>query len=271
MIDLGLEPIDATLPPTTLHVDEIDLLAHLLDIDVLPVVLDTGPRFDALSGRDAVFRDAYGTLESAALIEGVGGGFKVHPDLAGQLRTLARPRAEIAVRRHGGGTIHRACLARDEDSADAGVLALRSGDTFTIQRVEGALSEPLGQALGSVEPLLFGAVNCPTADLTSALDQITAPQGAARPLTAVGVRAEEAAVLGPAFADCPEFTEIVGFAHVEGSPPVMHGPVTVFDTSAGRIVGTTSVATDGVKWTSLGPGTPGRLQQAIEALLAQLG
>ncbi|RVW02255.1 ESX secretion-associated protein EspG [Rhodococcus spongiicola] len=271
MIDLGLGPIGATLPPTTLHVDEIDLLAHLLGIDVLPVVLDTGPRFDELSGRDAAFRDAYGTLDSAGLIEGIDEAPKVHPDLAGRLRTLARPRAEIAVRRYGGGTIHRACLARDEERADAGVLALRSGDTFTIQRVEGTLAEPLRHALGSVEPVHFDAVNCPTADLAAALDQITAPQGAAHLLTAVGVRAEEAAVLGPAFADCPAFAEIVGLVHVEGGSPVMHGPVTVFDTSAGRIVGTTSVATDGIKWTSLGPGTPGRLQQAIEALLAQIG
>ncbi|GAB2643218.1 ESX secretion-associated protein EspG [Prescottella soli] len=269
MIDLGIEPIGTTLPPTTLHVDEIDLLVHLLDVDVLPVVLDAGPRFDSLPARDAVFRRAHDRLTAAGLVDGI----TVHPDLARQVRTLARPRAEIAVRKFVGGTVHRACLALDQDPADGAVLALRSGDAFTVQRPGRDLAGPVVHALGTVPALPFGVVNCPTADLGAALDRITDPQKAADQLIAVGVPAADAAVVGPAFAACPTFTEIVGLVGIVGEggdPELARGPVTVFDTAAGRVVGTTSVATDGVRWTSLSPGTQGRLRQALEGLLAQL-
>ncbi|RVW06934.1 ESX secretion-associated protein EspG [Prescottella agglutinans] len=267
MIDLGIEPIGTTLPPTTLHVDEIDMLVHLLDVDVLPVVLDAGPRFDSLPTRDAVFRRAHDRLAAAGLVDGIA----VHPDLARQMRTLARPRAQIAVRKSVDGTVHRACLALDRDPADGAVLALRSGDAFTIQRSGLDLVGPLVHALGTAPALPFGVVNCPTADLAAALDRITDPRRAADQLIAVGVSAAESAVVGPAFAGSPTFTEIVGLVHEDSGATLTHGPVTVFDTAAGRVVGTTSVATDGVRWTSLSPGTPGRLRQALEALLAQLG
>lgn len=266
MIDLGIESIGTTLPPTTLHVDEIDLLVHLLDVDVLPVVLDAGPRFDSLPARDAVFRRAHDTLTAAGLVDGI----TVHPDLARQVRTLARPRAEIAVRKYVAGTVHRACLALDQDRAGGAVLVLRTGDAFAVQRPGRDLVGPVVHALGAAHPLPFGVVNCPTADLGAALDRISDPQRAADQLIAVGVPAAEAAVVGPAFAACPTFTEIVGLVHEDGGSALDRGPVTVFDTAAGRVVGTTSVATDGVRWTSLSPGTPGRLRQALEALLAQL-
>ena len=265
MIDLGIEPVGATLPPTTLHVDEIDLLVHLLDVDELPVVLDAGPRFDTRPARDAVLRRAHDTLAAAGLVDGI----TVHPDLARQVRTLARPRTEIALRHYRDAAVHRACLARD-DRADGGVLARRSGDTFTLRQLDVDLAGPLAHVLGTAAPLPFGAVNAPTADLAAALDRITDPRKAAERLTAVGAAAGEAAVVGPAFTDCPAFAEIVGYVHADGATTV-HGPVTVFDTAAGRVVGTTGVATDGVQWTSLSPGTPGRLRQALAALLAQCG
>ncbi|MBM4487663.1 hypothetical protein GS471_06295 [Rhodococcus hoagii] len=82
--------------------------------------------------------------------------------------------------------------------------------------------------------------------------------------------AADAAMIGPALAGCPVFTEIVGIVHEDGRPDLMHGPVTVFDTAAGRIVGTTSIAADGSRWTSLSPGHPGRLRQALVGLLDEL-
>ena len=48
------------------------------------------------------------------------------------------------------------------------------------------------------------------------------------------------------------------------------GPVTVFDTTAGRIVGTSSVAPDGTPWTTLSSGTDGFLRQALDDLVARL-
>lgn len=264
MIDLGTAPIGTTLPPTTLHVDEIGLLVHLLDLDSLPVVLDAGPRADSIAAREAVFRDAHDRLVAAGLLDGI----TVHPDLAGRLRVLARPRREVAVRRFGSGVVHRACLARGDDGS---VLALRGGDTVTIRHLDHDPVGALARALGTVDALPFGAVNSPTADLCGALDRIGDPQSAAAHLIAIGVPAAPAAVVGPALADCPDIAEIVGLVHEHGRPPTAHGPVTVFDTRAGRIVGTTSVAADGVRWTSLGPGTPGRLRQALLDLLDGTG
>ncbi|QCQ93169.1 ESX secretion-associated protein EspG [Rhodococcus sp. SGAir0479] len=263
MIDLGIEPVAGTLPPTTLHLDEIDLLVHLLDIDVLPVVLDARPRFDSLPARDAVFRGAHGTLTAAGRVDGVA----VDAELARALRVLARPDVELAARRYVDGAVHRACLAGADGRA---VLALRSGDTVTIRALGPDRVGPLAQALGDGHPLPFGVVNCPTTALGAALHRLSDPAAAAAGLTALGVPDAEAAVVGPAVAGCTRLTEVVGFAHAGGPAPHPHGPVTVFDTPDGRVVGTTSIATDGVRWTSLSPGTPGRLHRALDDLLAQL-
>lgn len=264
MIDLGIDPVGTALPSVALTIDELDLLVHLLDVDVLPVVLDAGPRFDSLPARDAAFGRAHGTLTAAGLLDGVA----VHPDLTRWLRTLARPRSEIAARRFASGTVSRLCLARDADGA---VLALRSGDSITVQHVRHDLAGPVVHALGAVAPLAFGVVNRPTDVLGAALDRLVDPDRAAGELAGIGVPDADAAVLGPAFARCATFTEIVGIVHEDGRPDLIHGPVTVFDAAAGRIVGTTSVAADGTRWTSLSPGDPGRLRQALLGLLDALG
>ncbi|MFM1726591.1 ESX secretion-associated protein EspG, partial [Rhodococcus sp. PAM 2766] len=165
------------------------------------------------------------------------------------------------------GAVSRLCLACDGDGA---VVALRSGDALTVRYARHDLAGPVAHALGAVDPLAFGVVNRPTEVLGAALDRLADPARAAGELTGIGVPAADAAVLGPAFVDCPVFTEIVGIAGEDGRPDLMHGPVTVFDTAAGRIVGTTSVAADGTRWTSLSPGHPGRLRQALLGLLDQL-
>ncbi|WP_137722767.1 ESX secretion-associated protein EspG [Prescottella subtropica] len=264
MIDLGIGPVGATLPTTTLHIDELDLLVHLLDVDVLPVVLDTGPRFDSPAARDAVFADARTGLTAAGLVDGAA----VHPDLARQVRTLARPRCEIALRRHGTGPVYRACLARDDDGD---VLVSRSDDTVTLRALGDDPAGSLAHLLDASAPLPFSGINCPTSDLAAALDRATDPRRAVDALTAVGVRGADAAVVGPALADRPTVTEIVGLTHGHGDVPQIHGPVTVFDTAFGRIVGSTSLAADGVRWTSLTPGAPGRLRRVLLDLLDAAG
>ncbi|BCN66687.1 ESX secretion-associated protein EspG [Prescottella equi] len=263
MIDLGIDPVGTVLPSAALTVDELDLLVHLLDVDVLPVVLDAGSRFDSVPARDAAFDRAHATLTTAGLLD----GGSVHPDLARWLRVLARPRGEIAARRFAAGTIARLCLAFDDDGA---VLALRSGDSLTLQHVQHDLAGPVAQALGTADALAFGVVNRPTEVLGAALDRLADPDRAAAELARIGVPAADAAMIGPALAGCPVFTEIVGIVHEDGRPDLMHGPVTVFDTAAGRIVGTTSIAADGSRWTSLSPGHPGRLRQALVGLLDEL-
>lgn len=264
MIDLGIDPVDTVLPSVALTIDELDLLVHVLDVDVLPVVLDAGPRFDSPTARDDAFDRAHGTLTAARLLDGV----TVHPELVRWLHVLARPRGEIAARRFSGGSVSRLCLARDDTGA---VLALRSGADITVQYLRHDLVGPVVHALGPAEPLAFGVVNRPTDMLGAALNRLVDQDRAAAELTGIGVPGADAAAIGPAFVDCPAFTEIVGIVHEDGRPDLLHGPVTVFDTAAGRIVGTTSVAADGSRWTSLSPGNHGRLRQALLGLLDELG
>ncbi|WP_305093385.1 ESX secretion-associated protein EspG [Prescottella sp. R16] len=263
MIDLGIGPVGVTLPPTTLHIDELDLLVELLGVDELPVVLDAGPRFDFPADRDAVFAAARASLGGAGLVD-ASDGTSVHPDLARQLHVLARPHCEIAVRRHGNGAVYRACLAR---GADGTVLASRSDDTVTLRSIDDDPVGPLAHLLGISAPLPFSGINCPTADLVAAIDSATDPRRTVDALVAVGAKTADAAVVGPALVDRPTVAEIVGLTHGNGGTPHPHGPVTVFDTAIGRIVGTTGTAADGVRWTSLAPGTPGRLRQALLDLL----
>ncbi|QBJ96671.1 ESX secretion-associated protein EspG [Rhodococcus sp. ABRD24] len=264
MIDLGTEPIAATLPSVTLDRDELDLLVDVLHIDELPVVLDAGPRFDSVRARDAALERGRASLTSAGRLDGE----TVHFELARWLLTLARPRSEIALRWHVDGSVSRLCLARDDDGA---VLALRGGETFLLQPPGHDPLGTLAHTLGTSEPLPFAVINRPTAELSTALDRISHPDTAAAELIAIGVPAPDAAIVGPALAGCNAFAEIVGIAHEDGYPDLIRGPVTVYDTAAGRAVGTTSVAADGVAWTSLSPGTPVRLRQALTTLLSQSG
>ncbi len=57
--------------------------------------------------------------------------------------------------------------------------------------------------------------------------------------------AVDATVLGNAMAGCTTYAEIVGIVYGDGRYDPVGGPVTVFDTSAGRIVGTSSVSAHG--------------------------
>ncbi|MFC9550713.1 ESX secretion-associated protein EspG [Rhodococcus sp. NPDC056960] len=263
MIDLGTRPDVPTLPAATLGLDEMDYLVDTLAVDVLPVVLDAGPRYDSYDARDAAFRGAADTLAARGLLPGGG----VHPELADRLRVLARPRWEIALRWYVDGSISRLCLSQGETLA---VLALRAGDAYVVQDAGADILAPVIGALGAVEPLSFGVVNAPTAQLGEAFDQGGDGKSLAAALTALGVTAADATTLGNALAGCSRYAEIVGITYGDGQYDPVGGPVTVFDTPGGRVVGTSSVSAHGVAWSSLSPGTPQRLRQALESLADRL-
>ncbi|MFF2112624.1 ESX secretion-associated protein EspG [Rhodococcus koreensis] len=262
MIDLGTQPGVPTLPAVTLSLDEMDYLVDTLALDVLPVVLDATPRYDTYDARDAAFRGA-GALAARDLLPGGG----VHPELADRLRVLARPLWEIALRWYVDGRISRLCVSRGEALS---VLALRAGDTYVVQDAGADIFAPVIGALGAVEPLNAGVVNAPTVQLGAAFDQGGDGKSLAAALAVLGVPAVDATVLGNAMAGCTTYAEIVGIVYGDGQYDPVGGPVTVFDTEAGRIVGTSSVSAHGVAWSSLSPGTPQRLRQALESLADRL-
>ncbi|AOW95162.1 secretion protein [Rhodococcus sp. WMMA185] len=246
-----------------LSLDEMDYLVDALSLDVLPVVLDVAPRYDLLDARDAALRAAADTLAARDLLP----GGQVHPELADRLRVLARPYWEIALRWHVDGNISRLCVSQGESVS---VLAMRADDTFVIQDAGADIIAPVIGALGTATPMNFGVLNAPTAQLSEAFDQSEDGKALAAALTGLGAGAADAAALGSAIATCTTYAEIVGIVYGNGQYDPVGGPVTVFDTRAGRIVGTSSVSAHGVAWSSLSPGTPQRLRQGLESLADRL-
>ncbi|MEV0947111.1 ESX secretion-associated protein EspG [Rhodococcus sp. NPDC049939] len=263
MIDLGTGPGTSTLPAVHLSLDEMDYLVEALALDVLPVVLAGSPRFDSYEAREAAHRSAIDTLTARDLL----GGGQVHPELADRLRVLARPHWEIALRWHVDGDISRLCVSQGEYLS---VLAVRAGDTYVVQDAGVDILAPVISSLGAVTPLNFGGLNAPTDQLSEAFDQSADGKALAAALVGLGAGAADAAALGSAIASCTTYAEIVGIVYGNGQYDPVGGPVTVFDTQAGRIVGTSSVSAHGVAWSSLSPGTPGRLRQALESLADRL-
>ncbi|WP_245814070.1 ESX secretion-associated protein EspG [Rhodococcus marinonascens] len=248
-----------------LSLDEMDYLVDTLVLDVLPVVLDVSPRYDSYEAREATFRGAVDTLAARDLLA----GGEVHPELADRLRILARPHWEIALRWHVDGDISRLCVSQGES---ASVLAMRAGDTYVIEDAGVDIIAPVIGALGAATPMNFGVLNAPTAQLGEALDQDGDDKTLAAALTGLGATPADAAALGRAMATCTTYAEIVGIVYGNGNgqyDPV-GGPVTVFDTSSGRIVGTSSVSAHGVAWSSLSPGTSQRLRQGLKSLADRL-
>ncbi|MFC4606141.1 ESX secretion-associated protein EspG [Rhodococcus kronopolitis] len=250
------------LPPTTLALDELDLLLQLLDIDELPVVLDAAPRHDAVAAREAAGAAAARTLTGRGLLD----GNRPHPDLADRLWTLARPDREVSLRRHTGDGVERLCVARGPRGAMA---ADRGRDHVVLRHVPSSALGVLCDALGSAQPLAFGPVNTVTAGLVEALADCGDPTATARSLAGLGLAGPEAVVLAAALATCLARTEIVAVRHSDGRAAPLGAPVAVFDTEHGRILGTSSTAADGVGWSTLGPGGDARVRQAVAELLAE--
>lgn len=263
MIDLGTLPAPAALPPVTLRPDEMDLLVHLLSIDELPTVLDHRSRFDAIDRRDHAFRGVEDALHARGLVR----SGAVHSQLATWLRILECPRWEIAVRRYEHGTMARLCIAQGSGgSGGSSVFARRLPDSYLVGDVRASVTAPIVTELGSADALKFTGINAPTAQLGAALAHGDDAGAAVRHLRAIGIPSAEATSVAMAMATCRTYAEIVGITHGDGRTGPVGGPVTVFDTAAGRIVGTSTVAADGTAWTTLSPGTPTFLRQALTAL-----
>lgn len=261
-IDLGTGG-GAPTPALSLTIDEANYLVEKHDIDQLPVVLDVFPRYDTEDARDEVYRAAADALESRGLAR----YGKAIPDLAQWLQVVARPRWEIALRWHIDGVVSRLCLSRGDDFS---VLTLRAGDTIVVQDSgPDSLAAVMG-AIGAVAPMQFGTINAPTDQLAEALNDAATTASLAARLDRLGAGPDDAAAVARAMSGCTTFTEIVGIIYGNGNYDPIDGPVTVFDTEFGRIIGTSSTSAHGVAWSSLAPGTSARFRQALESLIDRL-
>ncbi|MGW6378422.1 ESX secretion-associated protein EspG [Rhodococcus sp. NPDC055112] len=260
MIDSGTLSAPSRLESVTLGLDELDLLMNILGIDELPVVLNATARFDSVAARDAAFDTARATLAERGLLE----AGAVHPDVAEWLQVLARPNWEVALRWYVAEEISRLCLAHGPTGS---VLALRGPDSYVLQRAEPPAGELMLDAIGRQSPVDLGVVNAPTDQLVAALADCADARSTARRLAALGVADQDVVAVSAALACCWERAEIVAIRHGDGKVEPIGGPVTVFDTDRGRIVGTSSVSADGVAWSTLSAGSDARFRQAIDVLV----
>jgi hypothetical protein len=265
----GVLTASGLLGPVVLTGEELQVLVAHAAVAEMPVVLDHRHDHDTAAGLAAALAAAEDSLVARGLLRsGV-----VHPELGDRVRILGLPRWEIAVRRFRDGDIERLCVAHDSaehgvsETAGRTVSALRVPGGYVLDEVVGSAETPIVSLLGPAAPLGFGSASAPTDRVSDALTAGAGnPSGTAKRLVEAGVAPGAAGVLGAALAPCRIFAELVGIRHGDGLTAPVGGPVTVFYTPAGRVVGTSSVAGDGTAWTTLSPGTTGFLRQALTAL-----
>ncbi|NLG54850.1 MAG: ESX secretion-associated protein EspG [Rhodococcus sp.] len=258
--------MDSTAPSmsaVTLSMDEVGYFIDKLHLDQLPVVLDIFPQYDNGDAQDAAFRAAAEGLDARGLTR----YGKAIPELEEWLRVVARPRWEIALRWHVQGVVSRLCLSHGDNFS---VLTLRAGDSIVIQDPGADSLGAVMGAMGSMAPMQFGTINAPTDQLADALNDSATATALTNRLDKLGAGPDDAVSVARAMSGCSTFAEIVGIVYGDGKYDPIDGPVTVFDTELGRIVGTSSVSAHGVAWSSLAPGTPAKLRQALQGLVDRL-
>ncbi|OZD06918.1 hypothetical protein CH275_06790 [Rhodococcus sp. 06-235-1A] len=256
-----------TLPNATLGVDEMDFLVDELAISELPVVLHVFPRFDDATAHDGALGRGRSALGTAGLL--ISG--RVHEDLQQWLRVLEQPHWYVSARvfevdNDVPGPTTRICVASDDRIT---VSAVRRDDVITIRVVHGDPARDLVSTIGPAAPFHPGGVNAPTDLLAEALDAAPSDVGAtAARLRRIGTPADRAEALASAMATCAGRTEITAVARRHGTRHVAGRPVGLFDTRAGRIVATSTLAADGTSWTSMTGATDRKVTAALTELIA---
>lgn len=271
MIDLGTQPPGHTLASAEFDADRIDFLVDSLDIVELPVVLDVFPRFDDPRQRAAGLES--GRIGLAA--DGLMDGDRVHADIAAWMRILEQPRWYVSARAvprpydEDSSVITRICLA----STDVGsVLAVRRGAGLLLRGATGdpaqALLDSLGRGHGCTSP----GISAPTDLLAEALDASpTDVHGTAARLTHIGIDERAALDVASAMSTCSAHAEVTSVTVEDGKRMAGAHPVAFFDTGRGRLVATSSTASDGLRWTTLSSGSDATVIRALTELVNRAG
>ena len=269
MIDLGTVPVGHTLPSAALGADEMDFLVDELSIAELPVVLDVFPRFDDVVVRDRALGRGRAALDFAGLLT----AGRVHEDLQQWLRVLEKPNWYVSARifdpestdNDEPAPTTRICVASDDRIT---VSAVRRENVVTIRVIHGDPARDLAATIGPAAPFDPGIINAPTALLAEALDAAPSDVGStASRLGRIGIADDRAVALASAMATCAGRTEITAVAPRHGTRHVAGRPVALFDTRAGRIVATSTLAADGTSWTSLTGATDHKVTAALTELI----
>lgn len=261
LIDLGTQPLGHTLSSAELDADRLDYLFDALAIVELPVVLDAFPRFDSVEARAAALRRGReGLIADGLLPDG-----RVHRDVEAWMRVLEQPEWYVSARGVSrpfdpDTPIARICSATSHIGS---VTATRSGSSL-ILRATNVLPEYILDTLGGGQAYEFRGISAPTDLLAEALDAAPADAvGTAARLSHIGVDPETARELASALSTCSRHSEITSVTVRSGNRFAGEHPVAFFDTHKGRILATSSTASDGQRWTSLSPGSDARVKSAL--------
>ncbi|MEV3964165.1 ESX secretion-associated protein EspG [Nocardia sp. NPDC050193] len=249
--------------------DGLLAVSGLLGVQTLPLVLGVGPRQDSVDAWHAAQAGALAGLRESSLVDSYD---EVEPELATALYILAQPERELAARIQNGDGVRRVCLAR---RAGEHAAATRTGDDFDVRTVwaDGggtALARPLLDALGPCPPATTSAFSVPSAALRERLDGATSAAAITQAVYGLGVDERSAVEFGLAMSTCVGYTEIVAYAHGEGTTQRARGAVAVYDTERGRLVASPGASPDLELWSTFTPGTEHRIAEAVSALVHSL-
>lgn len=265
MIDLGTQPLGHTLKFAELDPDRLDYLFEALAIVELPVVLDVFPRFDSADARAAALhRGREGLIADGLLPDG-----RIHQDVEAWLRVLEQPQWYVSARGVSrpfdvDSPIARICSATSRIGT---VTAARSDDSLVV-RATSSIPRDVLDTLGGGQAYEFRSVSAPTDALAEALDATPADAGAtASRLSHIGIDDETAQELASAMSTCSSHSEVTSVIVRSGNRFAGEHPVAFFDTHRGRILATSSTASDGRRWTTLSPGGDARVKSALTELV----
>lgn len=253
----------------TLTNDDLMVTARLLGIQTLPMVLGVHAQQESYEDFRQAQEDSLKGLRTSGLVDEYD---EVRDDLAQALITLSQPERELVARRHTSEGVHRICLAR---RGAEHALAIFRGEDYQISTIwadgqGNSLAKPLLGALGTAE-----AAQIPT--FTAEVDQIRDKLDAARAASdftqiayTAGIPEDEAISYGLAMSTCHGHTEIVAYAHEDGTITRAPGAVALYDTARGRIAAAPTHSPDGTAWTTWTPATPHRIAQALTNLVESL-
>lgn len=254
--------------------DQIDYLAHLLDLQTWPAVLAVGPRHECADERERAWAVAASELNAAGWLTDdpdPAVGVVVAEALAQALAILSHPDVLLEIRCHSDTSTRRTCIAR---RGDHHVLASRTDSGLLFRDIAIGADAEVGQLvarlLDPADAAQVASVSVTADDLRRRLDGANTAAQYADALHAMGVAAADAAAYAVAFDTCCGHTEIVAIECAAGRMRRSAGAVAVYDTSRGRIVAGPSMSPDGQIWSTLSPGTGHRISQAVTLLMETL-
>ena len=228
---------------TTLTSDGLLTVAASLGVQTFPAVLALRPAHTDHDELAAARAATVTTLCERGVLDD--SGDVLDDELTAALFTLARPDRELVMRIHRDDSLIRVCLARrDLDHA----LAVRTGDDLDVHTAWGdedpeALARTLLTVLGQCPPADLPALRVPTDELQERFDADNADYADAA--YRLGMPESDAVALGLALRQCHSVAELVCYSHRDGRPVRAPASTAIYDTPAGRIIASGSVAADG--------------------------